>query len=49
MARRLEELMRAERHRGAVGILRSVPGVGPVTAMTFRTELPAPEWFVDGG
>jgi len=49
VSRRLEELMRTERHRGAVGVLRSVPGVGPVTAITFRTELPAPERFRDGG
>jgi len=46
---RLDELMRTERHRGAVGVLRSVPGVGPVTATTFRTELPAPERFRDVG
>ncbi len=49
VTRRLDELMRADRHREAVGILRTVPGVGPVTAMTFRVELPAPERFGDGG
>src|SRR5947209_6433558 len=49
VTRRLDELMRAERHREAVGLLRTVPGVGPVTAMTFRVELPAPERFTDGG
>src|SRR4051794_35324374 len=43
VSRRLEELMGADRHREAVGNLRTVPGVGPVTAMTFRTELLAPE------
>ena len=47
--RRLDELMRSERHREAVGILRTVPGVGAITAMTFRTELPAPERFAEGG
>jgi transposase len=49
VSRRLDELMRAERHREAVGNLRTVPGVGPVTAMTFRTERPAPERFTDSG
>lgn len=49
VARRLDKLMRAERHRGAVGVLRSIPGVGPVTAMTFRTKLPAPDRFRDSG
>lgn len=49
VTRRLDELMRDERHREAVGILRTVPGVGAITAMTFRTELPAPERFADGG
>ena len=29
--------------------LRTVPGVGPITAMTFRVELPEPERFDDGG
>lgn len=45
VTRRLRELARAERHRPAVADLQSVPGVGPVTAMTFRLELPEPERF----
>jgi transposase len=45
VTRRLRELARAERHRPALADLQSVPGVGPVTAMTFRLELPEPERF----
>lgn len=47
--RRLEELARAERHRGAADVMRSVPGVGLVTAMTFRLELPEPGRFRTDG
>lgn len=47
--RRLEELAKAERHRATVGTLRTVPGVGPITAMTFRVELHDPARFRDGG
>jgi transposase len=46
--RRLEELARAERHRTAVATPRTVPGVGPITAMSFRVELHEPERFDDG-
>lgn len=49
VTRRMEELTRAERHRRAVEVLETVPGVGPVTAMTFRTELHEPERFTDPG
>src|SRR5512135_1047835 len=31
VTRRLEELSQAERHRSAAGVMRSVPGMGPVT------------------
>jgi transposase len=47
--RRLEELAQADRHRETVATLRTVPGVGPITAMTFRVELHEPARFRDGG
>jgi transposase len=47
--RRLEELAKADRHRETVETLRTVPGVGPITAMTFRVELHEPSRFGDGG
>ncbi len=47
--RRLEELTKADRHRSTVSTLRTVPGVGPITAMTFRVELHEPGRFADGG
>jgi transposase len=47
--RRLEELTKADRHRPTVATLRTVPGVGPITAMTFRVELHEPGRFADGG
>jgi len=43
------KLMTTSRHKAKVKVLRSVPGVGPVTAMTFRTELVAPERFNEPG
>jgi transposase len=46
---RLEELAASDRHRAAAQVMRSVPGVGLVTAMTFRLELPEPERFDDAG
>jgi transposase len=46
---RLEELSKVERHRVAAEAMRSVPGVGLVTAMTFRLELPEPERFDAAG
>ncbi len=46
---RIERLAEADRHREAVAALRTVPGVGPVTAMTFRLELPEPGRFGHGG
>lgn len=47
--RRLEELTKADGHRATVATLRTVPGVGPITAMTFRVELHEPGRFDDGG
>ena len=47
--RRLEELARADRHRETTSTLRTVPGVGPMTAMTFRLELHEPGRFADAG
>jgi transposase len=47
--KRLEGLARDERHRGAAEVMRTVPGVGLVTAMTFRLELPGPERFETEG
>src|SRR3954452_14717360 len=47
--RRLEELAQAERHRATVATLRTVPGVGPITAMTSRVELHEPGRFNGGG
>ena len=38
-------LARSERHRKAYEHLCSIPGVGLITAMTFRTEFPRPERF----
>jgi len=41
----VKKLMATARHRPKVAVLRSVPGVGVVTAMTFQTELLGPERF----
>jgi transposase len=49
VTKRLRELSRTDRHHPAVANLRSVPGVGPITAMTFRLELPEPERFEHDG
>jgi transposase len=46
---RLGELAGAGRHAKAVDVMRTVPGVGPVTAMSFRLELPEPERFKRAG
>jgi transposase len=46
---RIEQLAETERHAVAVTVLRSHPGVGPITAMTFRTELHHAERFTDAG
>jgi transposase len=47
--RRLEELAKTDRHHATASTLRTVPGVGPITAMTFRVELHDPTRFRDGG
>ena len=44
-ARKVLELAARERHAAAVACMRSVPGVGLLTPMTFATELPHPERF----
>ncbi len=41
-------MSQTERHREAFEQLCTIPGVGLITAMTFRTELPAPERFDRG-
>jgi transposase len=45
----LEGLAESDRHREAVRVLRSVPGVGLVTALSFRLELPEPGRFESAG
>jgi transposase len=49
VTKRLEELARSERHRESAAVLRSVPGVGLITAMAFRLELPEPGRFEHAG
>jgi transposase len=44
----LAALAQTPRHKESAEALRSVPGVGVVTAMAVRTELIAPERFSDG-
>jgi len=46
---RLKALARSDRHRASAAVLRSVPGVGLVTSMTFHLELPEPGRFGRGG
>jgi len=46
---RIEQLAQTQRHAAAVAVLQSHPGVGPITAMTFRTELHHAERFIDAG
>jgi transposase len=42
---RIRAMARSRKHRAAVELLRTAPGVGPITSITFRTELVAPERF----
>jgi transposase len=44
----LQDLSEQKRHRRAMQILRSHPGVGPVTAWAFRLEIFRPERFDQG-
>ncbi len=44
----LYALARAKRHSRNVHAMKTVPGVGPITAMAVRTELLAPERFDNG-
>jgi transposase len=46
---RLKGLAEAERHRKAVAVMCSVPGVGVLTAAAFRLELPEPQRFDHDG
>jgi transposase len=48
-ARRPEALAQSDHHRAAVAALRTAPGVGPVTATTFRVERQEPGRSRDGG
>lgn len=41
----VRSLSRTQRHRAKTQALQTVPGVGPLTALTMRTELLAPERF----
>ncbi len=43
----LGSLGKVKRHAENFGAMKTVPGVGPVTAMTVRTEMIAPERFGD--
>ena len=45
LSRQVSDLAATPRHAAAAALLRHVPGVGLVTAMTFLTELPRPERF----
>ncbi len=49
ITKRINALAKRERHKTQVEHLRSIPGVGLITAMTYRTELLAPHRFKDGG
>jgi hypothetical protein len=42
---RVKGLAEAERRRGAVDVMGSVPGEGVLTAAAFRPELPEPQRF----
>ena len=48
VTKKVRELSHGEHHQGVSQVLQSVPGVGLITAMTFRTELIAPTRFSDG-
>jgi len=45
---RIEQLGRSERHAAAMAVLTSHPGVGTITAMTFRAELHQAEQMAEG-
>lgn len=42
-------LAKEERHQKTLNLLQTVPGVGLITSVVFRTELVTPERFTDGG
>jgi transposase len=43
----LNQLARSDRHQATVSVLKTVPGVGLITTLTFRTELLEPARFND--
>ena len=45
--KQLRKLAREERHLKTLKLLQTVPGVGPLTAFVFRTELVDPDRFTD--
>ncbi len=45
----IRKLAKEERHHKTMRLLQTVPGVGLLTAIVFRTELVEPERFTDGG
>ena len=47
--KQIRQLASEERHRKTVDLLQTVPGVGLLTAIVFRTELVNPQRFSDGG
>ena len=47
--KRIREMAKEERHQKTLNLLQTVPGVGTLTAVVFRTELVSPERFADGG
>ena len=47
IGKQIRKLSEEQRHRDTINLLRTVPGVGPLTAIVFRTELVAPERFTD--
>ena len=49
LKKRIREMAKEERHRKTLDLLQTVPGVGTLTAVVFRTELVSPERFADGG
>ena len=49
ITRELGKLSRTQRHQAAMIASQSVPGVGLITAMTFRTEFLEPSRFTESG
>jgi transposase len=49
VTRHLDEMSQTQIHQATAARLRTVPGVGLITAMTFRVELHDPARFAEGG